>query len=124
MDRALVLKILGKKDSVDLGDMVYNLREITEYLRSLITLREAITEDIISSTVNQLNKIDKTITNIKDNFRNGESIVGYTNSKGYLSEFINDLELNTKGLLKSLEPYNKKNFVYYTNVIIDLVLDY
>lgn len=124
MDRALVLKILGKKDSVDLGDMVYNLREITEYLRSLITLKSHITDDIIISTVRQLNNIEKVITQVKENFGTGENIVGYTNSKVYLRGFINELYGNTKGLIQSLKPFNNKDFIYYTNIIIDLALDY
>ena len=36
MDKILLLKLLGKKDSVDLSDQVYNLREITEELREIM----------------------------------------------------------------------------------------
>lgn len=124
MDKTLVLKILGKKGSVDLGDQVYNLIEITEYLRSLITLKSPISDEVINSTVRQLENVYKVILEIKENFGAGENVIGYTNSKIYLSEFINSLEINIKGLIEAFEPFNRKEFVYYTNTIIDLALDY
>lgn len=124
MDKTLVLKILGKKGSVDLGDQVYNLIEITEHLRSFITLKLPINEEAINSTVKQLDSVYKVIVEIKEKFGAGENVIGYTNSKVYLSEFINDLEVNIKGLIEAFEPFNRKEFIYYTNIITDLALDY
>ncbi|MEG1287212.1 MAG: hypothetical protein RSD13_04055 [Clostridium sp.] len=124
MDQELVLKLLGKKDSVDIGDQVYNLIEITEYLSRLITLKLPIDEEIINSISRQLRDIHTIILEIKKNFADGENVIGYTNSKMYLSDFINALDVNTKGLIDSLQPFNNKYFIYYTNIITDLVLDY
>ena len=124
MDRALVLKLLGKKDSVDLDDMVYNLREITEELSESIVLSLPIKEEAITQTVRRLNVIYNILLPIKENFKDGENVQGYTNSKAHMSEFINDLCVNTKGLINALEPFENKAFIYHTNVIIDLVLDY
>lgn len=124
MDKTLVLKILGKKGSVDLGDQVYNLIEITEHLRSIITLKSPISDEVINMTVKQFENVYKVILEIKENFGTGENVIGYTNSKIYLSEFINKLEVNIKGLIEAFEPFNRKEFVYYTNTIIDLALDY
>ncbi len=124
MDRTLVLKLLGKKDSVDLGDQVYNLREITEELRELIILNLPINEGIIESTINRLSDIYNIILPIKENFKDDNSIAGYTNSKVYLSQFINDLCVNTNGLIRSCKPFDNKGFIYHTNIIIDLVLVY
>lgn len=124
MDRTLVLKLLGKKDSVDLEDMVYNLREITEELRESIILSLPIKEDEKAQVSRRLNVIYNMLMPIKENFKDGENVQGYTNSKAHLSMFINDLCVNTKGLINSLQPFENKSFIYHTNVIIDLVLDY
>ncbi|MBB6623279.1 hypothetical protein [Clostridium gasigenes] len=124
MDRTLVLKLLGKKDSVDLGDQLYNLREITEELRELIILNLPIKEEIIEITIKRLSDIYNIIMPIKENFKDDNSIVGYTNSKVYLSQFINDLCVNIQGLIRSCKPFDNKGFIYHTNIIIDLVLVY
>lgn len=124
MDRTLVLKLLGKKDSVDLGDQVYNLREITEELREIIVWSLPIDEEVITSTINRLSDIYNIIIHIKKNFQDDNSVPGYTNSKIYLSKFINDLCLNTQGLIKNFKSFDNKGFIYHTNIIIDLVLVY
>ena len=124
MDRTLVLKLLGKKNSVDLEDMVYNLREITEELRECIILSLPIDEDTIARTNRRLNVIHKVILTIKDDFAEGNNVPGYTNSKVHLNEFISSLCTHTDGLIKSFQPFDNKVFIYHTNVIIDLVLDY
>ena len=124
MDKFLLLKILGKKDSVDLGDMIYNLRNICDDIRNLINLNADINNDFISDTNSSLNDIYDIIKNIHNNLKNSDNTSGYTNSRKYLSDFTSRLCSNITELIHSLEVQNIKNITYYNNLIIDLILKY
>lgn len=124
MDRGLVLKLLGKKHAVDLEDQVYNLRDITDGLREKIILGLQLEEDYSLSTINRLKTISKILLPIKDALEDENIIPGYTNSKLYLKKFINDIILNIDGIIEALNPFDNKNFIYHTNVLMDKILAY
>lgn len=124
MDRVLILKILGKKDSVDLDDQIYNLRDIMEPLREIIVFKLPIDEEIKTSTIRRLNAIKNIIKPIKEKLDDENAIQGFTNSKKFLSEFIHDLLVNIEGLINSFEPFDNNKFIYHSNFIMDLVLVY
>lgn len=124
MDRVLISKILGKKDSVDLDDQIYNLRDITEPLREIIVFNLPIDEELKTSTIRRLKAINNILIPIKEKLEDENSIQGFTNSKKFLAEFINDLSVNIEGLLGSFEPFDNKKFIYHSNFIMDLVLVY
>lgn len=124
MDKFLLLKILGKKDSVDLGDMIYNLRDICDNIRNLINLNADINNDFISETNMKLNDIYNTIKSIDNNLKSSDNAYGYTNSRKYLSDFTSRLCSNMTEFIHSLEIQNIKNITYYNNLLIDLILKY
>ena len=124
MDRVLISKILGKKDSVDLDDQIYNLRDITEPLREIIVFNLPIDEELKTSTIRRLKAINNILIPIKEKLEDENIIPGFTNSKKFLAEFINDLSVNIEGLLGSFEPFDNKKFIYHSNFIMDLVLVY
>lgn len=124
MDKALILKILGKKDSVDLGDMIFNLRDICYNLRDIIDLDLDINNDFILDTKEKLNNIYTVVKAIENNLNSSDNLIGYTNSKNYLLNFITKLCSNLLGLINSFEPLEIKKLIYYNNVIIDVMLIY
>lgn len=124
MDRNLIMKVLGKKDSVDLHDQIYNLREITDELREVIVLGAPVTEEFIIRINRRLNAIYNIIQPIKDKLEDPSSIVGYTNSKMYLMKYIDDLCINIKGVLCTINPFEVKGFTQHSNILMDLVLAY
>ena len=124
MDKALILKILGKKDSVDLGDMIFNLRNICYNLRDIIDLNLDINNEFILDTKEKLNNIYTVVKAIENNLKSSDNLIGYTNSKNYLLNFITKLCSNLLGLINSFEPLEIKNLIYYNNVIIDVMLIY
>ena len=124
MDKTLVLKILGKKDSVDLGDQIYNLRGITEELRKIIILKLDITEAFANRTSKELKDVYDILKLIKDRLEEPDNIIGYTNSRKFLLKFVNNLCININGIINSINPINVKDLTYYSNTLIDLVLMY
>lgn len=123
MDRLLISKIIGKENAVDLNDEIYNLREITEMLRGVIVFKMPIDEKLIARTSVALNNINNVITKIKDNLESDSSTT-YTNSRAYLTKFLNNICINIQGIRESFEPFNNEKFIYHTNTLIDLVLMY
>lgn len=124
MDKALILKILGKKDSVDLGDMIFNLRDICYNLRDIIDLDLDINNEFILDTKEKLNNIYTVVKAIENNLNSSDNLIGYTNSKNYLLNFITKLCSNLLGLINSFEPLEIKKLIYYNNVMIDVMLIY
>lgn len=124
IDRNLILKILGKKDSVDLGDMVFNLRGICNDLRDMINLNSNISNDFLSEIIEKLNNIYEIIKPISEKLKSPDVISGYTNSKIYLLNFTNRLCTNIIGLSEALNDFNISKITYHNNIIIDLVLKY
>lgn len=124
MDKALVLKIIGKKDSVDLGDSIYNLRNIGYKLREVIILNIPINDDLIIKNKESLTDIQGIISNIADKLEADEYIKGYTNSKNYLEKYICDLRDNIDGILLAIEHVDIKLLTNHTNMLMDLVLAY
>lgn len=124
MDKSLLLKILGKKDSVDLGDMVYNLRNISAQLRDAINMNLPIDNDALPETIKSLNDIHAVLKSIDENLNNAGNTAGYTNSRQYLSQFVAGLCSNLIDLINSLEVLDIKKITYYNNIIIDLILKY
>lgn len=124
MDRNLLLKILGKKDSVDLGDMIFNLRKISQDLRDTINLNFNIEENFILKTKNSLNNIYVVIKHINQKLKNQDNLLSYTNSKNYLLKFTTSLCLSIIGLINSLEPLNIKSLIHHNNLLMDMLLMY
>ena len=124
MDKALILKILGKKDSVDLGYMIFNLRDICYNLRDIIDLDLDINNEFILDTKEKLNNIYTVVKAIENNLNSSDNLIGYTNSKNYLLNFITKLCSNLLGLINSFEPLEIKKLIYYNNVMIDVMLIY
>ncbi len=124
MDKSLLLKILGKKDSVDLGDMIYNTRNICSNLRNVINLNLELDKDSALEKKENLAQIYDVIKAILDNLKNADSSLPYANSRKYLLNFITNLCSNIDNLINSLENLDLKNITYYNNVIIDLILKY
>lgn len=123
MDKTLILNILGKKDFVDLGDQIYNLKEITESLRKIIILNLEIKDEFVTVTINRLNNIYNILKPIKSSLEEGHA-GNYTNSKKYLIKFINNLCLNIEGVISNINPIDIKELTRYSNMLIDLLLIY
>lgn len=123
MDKTLVLKLLGKNDSVILEDQVFNLRDILDSIRLSIITDVTINYDDLDKISKRLDTIANTILPMKDKLE-GDSIIGYTNSKLYLAKYINSLISNIDHLKNSISPFNNREFVFYTNTLMDLVLIY
>lgn len=123
MDKTLILNILGKKDFVDLGDQIYNLREITESLRKIIILNLEIKDEFVTLTINRLNNIYTILKPIKASLEE-DPASNYTNSKKYLIKFINNLCLNIEGVISNINPIDIKELTHYSNMLIDLLLIY
>lgn len=123
MDKTLVLKLLGKNDSVILEDQVFNLRDILDSIRLSIITDVTINHDDLDKISKRLDAIANTILPMKDKLE-GHSIIGYTNSKLYLAKYINSLISNIEHLKNSINPFNNREFVFYTNTLMDLVLTY
>lgn len=124
IDKNLLLKILGKKDSVDLGDMIYNLRGICTNLRDMINLNLDITEHFSCDSKKNLLSIYDVIKNINDNLKDLSSSIGFTNSKKYLINFLNNLCCNLLELINSLSASNIADITHYNNILMDLILKY
>lgn len=123
MDRALVSKLLGKNDSIILEDQVFNLRDILDSIRASIITDAIINDSDLEKISIRLNGISKIILPIKSTLED-DSIIGYTNSKKYLAKYLNDIILNIENLNNVMNPLKKREFVFYTNILMDAVLTY
>ncbi|MGL5415911.1 MAG: hypothetical protein ACRDAU_09655 [Clostridium sp.] len=121
MDRNLILKLIGESNRVILEDQVFNIINILDFFRDSIIKGREIEKDLLESSVKKLLDIDGFIKDISDDL---EKVIGYTNSKSYLSKYIEDIRLNIKELVKAIHSENKKDFILYTNTLIDLALKY
>lgn len=124
MDRKLIANILGKKDSVDLDDSIYNLRDITEDFRDIILLSLNIEEEFIVKNKRRLNAIYDILTPLLDKLTDDIYIQGYTNSKKHLAKYISDICTHISEVIPSMESNDMKKFIYHSNMLIDLVLVY
>ena len=124
MNKILILNILGKKDFVDLGDQIYDLRDITESLRKIIILNLEIKDEFVTVTSNRLNNIYSILKPIKSRLEKADHAGNYTNSKKYLLRFINNLCINIDGVINNINPINIKELTRYSNMLIDLLLIY
>lgn len=124
MDRTLVLRLLGKKDAVDLEDQIYNLRDISGLLREHTILDIPVSEENIVNIIRRLNAITKILVPIKEKLEDENIIQGYTNSKKYLAKFVKDILVNTEEVIKNLEVFEHKALIYHNNLLMDLLLVY
>lgn len=120
----MIAKILGKKDAVDLDDSIYNLRDVCDELRNIIILNLPIDEEFKTRNRRRLKAIDGIVKPILGKLKSDDYIQGYTNSKKYLLKYVEDISTYIEGVLYAMEPLNIKDFTYYTNMLIDLVLVY
>ena len=120
----MIAKILGKKDAVDLDDSIYNLRDVCDELRSIIILNLPIDEEFKTRNRRRLKAIDGIVKSISGKLKSDDYIQGYTSSKKYLVKYVEDISTYIEGVLYAMEPLNIKDFTYYTNMLIDLVLVY
>lgn len=124
MDKLLITKIMGKKDAVDLDDSVYNLRDVCDELRNIIILNLPIDDEFKARNRRRLKAIYDIVKPMTDKLKDDSYIQGYTNSKKYLLKYIEDMTAYIEGILSAMEPLDFKNFTYYTNMLMDLVLVY
>lgn len=124
MDKNLIIKILGKKDAVDLDDSVYKLRDICDELRSVIILNIPIDDDFKLRNRRRLKAIDGIVRPISEKLKSDAYIQGYTNSKKYLLKYVENMSEYIDGVLAAMDALDIKNFTYYTNMLMDLVLVY
>ena len=124
MDKNLILKLLGKKDAVDLDDSIYNLRDISEDLRNIIILSLNMDESFILTNKRRLSSIYNILTPISCKLQNDTYIQGYTNSKKHLEKYVKNICTHLTEIISSIEPLNIKKFTYHVNMLIDLILIY
>ncbi|EKY28611.1 hypothetical protein [Clostridium celatum] len=124
MDRRLILKLIGKKDSVDLDDSIYNLREIGEEIRGFVILTSSVDDNFEIRNKRRLESVLNIIKPISNKLKDDDNIKGYTNSKKYLIKYLDDLCINIEGILSNIDRCDIKKLTYYTNVLMDLVLIY
>lgn len=124
MDKKLISSILGKKDSVDLDDSIYNLRDITEEFRDIILLSLNIEEEFIVKNKRRLTAIYNILNPMLDKLTDDSYIQGYTNSKKHLAKYISAICTHITEAIPSMESNDIKNFIYHSNMLIDLVLVY
>lgn len=121
MDRILVSKLIGKNSSIILEDQIYNLRDILDCFRASIITGEKIRENKMFIAKKRLSDISDIIVPLIESL---ENLKGYTNSKKYLDKYLKDLSFNILQLIKSIGSKDNKEFVLYTNIVMDLVLKY
>ena len=122
LDKNLILKLLCKKDAVDLDDSIYNLRDITEELRNIIMLSLDMDEDFVLRNKRRLTSIYNILSPLADKLHDDNYIKGYTNSKKHLEKYIKDICIHITKIILSMDNLDIKNFTYHTNMLIDLVL--
>lgn len=122
MDRKLIEKIIGKKNYVNLNDQLYILREITSIMRKNIQNNLIFTDEFINESNLKASKSKDIVKQIIDGLESDSFIVGYTNSKNYLLEYLKDINNNLEGIIKSTNPFNYDELVIYTNSLIDIIL--
>ena len=124
MEKGLLIKVLGKEDSVKLEDGIYNLRDITYQIRSGLMGNTGIfNEDFIKGAISELEEINKVIRDIKCNVEDPKSI-GYTNSREYLKKYLGNIDTNIIQLIINLKPFNERGVTTHNNLLCDSVLKY
>lgn len=124
MDKALLIKVLGKEDSVKLEDQIYNLRDITDEIRmGLISDMSIFTEKFIDRALYELTAINKAVEKIKSNIEDPNNS-GYTNSREYLKKYVNGIYNNIGELKMNLRPFNERLVINHNNLLCDAVLKY
>lgn len=121
MDKILVSKLIGKNNAIILEDQIYNLRDILDCFRMSIITGKKIEENEMFICKKRLSKITSIIEPIISVLN---ELVGYTNSKKYLDKYLRSLITNILNLIKFVGSKEEKDFIYYTNLLIDLVLKY
>ena len=121
MDRILVSKLIGKNNAIILEDQIYNLRDILDCFRSSIITKTKIKESEIFISKNRLSEMNNIIEPMIVVL---DELIGYTNSKQYLDKYLKDLSTSILGMVKAIGSKEEKEFVYYTNILMDLVLRY
>ncbi|MGL4656336.1 MAG: hypothetical protein ACRCWM_10700 [Sarcina sp.] len=121
MDKILVSKLIGKNNAIILEDQIYNLRDILDCFRMSIITGEKIKVNEMFISKNRLSEINSIIEPMINVL---EGLVGYTNSKKYLDKYLRDLSTNILGLIKAIGTKEEKDFIYYTNLAMDLVIKY
>lgn len=125
MDRTLVLKILQKEYFVKLEDSIYNLRELTEEIRDVITYKPELWDDakcignIQYKLSDSFNVIDSILQQLDD-----PNALGYTNSRNYLIDYVTKIKLNINDLNSNFSPINDKLIINHNNILMDLILKY
>lgn len=124
MEKGLLIKVLGKVDAVKLEDQIYNLREVTDNIRSgLMSDMSIFNEDFIEKSIEELTLIHDIIIELKGNIEDPNK-TGYTNSREYLKKYMGSICNNIKELKKNLRPFDEKSVVNFNNLLCDEVLKY
>lgn len=121
MDKILVSKLIGKNNAIILEDQIYNLRDILDCFRGSIITGEKIRESEIFISKNRLSDMNNIISPMIECL---DKLIGYTNSKQYLEKYLKDLIDNILGLVKAIGSKDEKDFIFFTNTLIDLILRY
>lgn len=122
MDKKLIEKIIGKKNYVNLDDEIYILSEIMSVIRDNIQNNLVFTDEIINEVNTKASKSQVIIKEIIEELEEDSFIVGYTNSKIYLLKYLQNINKNLEGIIKSTNPYDYKNLIIYANSLIDLTM--
>lgn len=123
MEKFLLLKILGKKYSVILDDEVYNLKLIAEDLREINLNGLSIETDFVNKSKEDINKAIVNLKEISEFLASGQ-VIGYTNSKNYLTKYIDDLILHSIGIVENIKEEETKELIFHSNMLRDLLLVY
>lgn len=123
MEKFLLLKILGKKYSVLLDDEVYNLKLIAEDLREINLNGLSIETDFVNKSKEDINKAIVNLKEILEFLASGQ-VIGYTNSKNYLTKYIDDLILHSIGIVENIKEEETKELIFHSNMLRDLLLVY
>ncbi|WP_291648059.1 hypothetical protein [Clostridium sp.] len=122
MDRKLIEKIIGKKNYVDLNDVIYMLRDLTSIMRQNIQNNLSFTDEFITEIYIKASKSKVKVDEIIKGLEDDSFILGYTNSKNYLLKYLKDFNNNLEGIINSTKLFNYDELIKYTNSIIDLIL--
>ncbi|WP_297519334.1 hypothetical protein [uncultured Clostridium sp.] len=121
MDKILVSKLIGKNNAIILEDQIYNLRDILDSFRGSIITQVKLKQSEIFIAKNRLSEIN---TIVEPMIIVLLELVGYTNSKKYLDKYLRELSMSILELIKAIGSKEEKDFIYYTNILMDLVLKY
>lgn len=124
MDKFLVIKVLGKRDAVALDDEIFNLRNIVSDIQSTLILNIPIDIPYSTEKITKLNMALSPLTCIKSTLEDPNFVKVLYNSTDFLYKYIKSICHNITKVIEHLKTINIERLTHYTNILLDLVMQY